>query len=136
MPERRIAVPDAELAVLEVLWERGPATIREIVAELYPGGSASEHATVQKLLDRLQGRGCASRRRDGRANVFTATVARADLIRARLREAADRLCGGSLTPLLTQLVDAEDLTPAEIRELRRLVDRLDAPARPPREEAS
>jgi BlaI family penicillinase repressor len=132
--QRRISVPDAELAVLEVLWERGPATIREIAGTLYPDGTASERATVQKLLDRLEERGCATRRRRGRANVFRAIVERGDLIRARLRDAADRLCGGSLTPLLTYLVDAGNLTPGEVHELRRLVDRLDSEAGASREE--
>jgi predicted transcriptional regulator len=121
----RITVPDAELAVLEVLWDRGTATIREIADRLYPGGGASPYSTVQKLLERLEGRGAVARRREGRAHVFRARVARADLIRDRLRDAADRFCGGSIAPLLTQLVGARGLTPDEIRELKALVERLD-----------
>jgi predicted transcriptional regulator len=80
---------------------------------------------VQKLLDRLAGRGCVDRRRNGRAHVWFATVERRDLIGDRLRQAAEKLCDGSLTPLLTHLVDAQRLSPEEIRALRDLVDRLE-----------
>lgn len=121
----RIAVPDAELAVLKVLWENGPTTIRALTETLYPQGDVSHYATVQKLLERLQGRHCVARRPKGRAHLYSATVRREDLIRERLRDAAEKLCEGSLAPLLTQLVDARNLTPDEIRTLRELVDGLD-----------
>ena len=118
----RSHVPDAELAVLKVLWDRGPVTIREIAESLYPSGGSSEHATVQKLLERLEGRRCVTRRREGRANVWMPVVGREELIRDRLRDAAEKLCEGSLTPLLTELVHAGNLRPAELAELRRLID--------------
>jgi BlaI family penicillinase repressor len=129
MPPVRKSVPDAELAVLRVLWKTGEATIREIADRLYPGGTTSHYATVQKLLQRLRERGFVERREGGRAHVFTALVARDELIRRRLRDAADKLCEGSLTPLLTQLVKAQSWDAAEIRELRELVERLDGEAR-------
>jgi len=122
---KRIIIPDAELAVLKVLWERRLATIREIMETLYPQGDTSDYATVQKLLDRLQKRGCVTRQREARANVYRPAIDRDHLIREQLHEAADRLCEGSLTPLLTQLVDAEKLTPQDIQTLRALVERLD-----------
>lgn len=124
MKRIRPDVPDAELAVLKVLWDRGPATIREIADELYPGGEVAHYATVQKLLDRLHSRRFVARRRNGNVNVFSPKVARSDLIRNRLRDTADRLCEGSMTPLLTQLVEANSLTVAEIAELRAMIDRL------------
>jgi predicted transcriptional regulator len=122
---RPVAVPDAELAVLKVLWESGPASIREIADVLYPDGQTSHYATVQKLLERLRERGCVSRRRAGRAHVFRAIVERSDLIRERLRDAAEKLCEGSLTPLLTHLVVGRQLSRQEIDALRRLIDELD-----------
>ena len=120
-----VTVPDAELAVLKVLWDEEGATIRQIAARLYPGGDPSHHATVQKLLERLQEKGCVARRRDGRAHTYTPTIAREELIRARLQDAAEKLCEGSFTPLLTQLVDGQRLSSEEVQALRELVDRLD-----------
>jgi predicted transcriptional regulator len=124
MTRKEVRVPDAELAVLKRLWTDGPLTVRDLAERLYPGGGVSEHATVQKLLERLLARRCVRRKRGGRAHVWSAAVAREDLIRDRLREAADKLCEGSLTPLLTELVHARRLSPEEVRELRRLIDAL------------
>ncbi|UCE03015.1 MAG: BlaI/MecI/CopY family transcriptional regulator, partial [Candidatus Latescibacterota bacterium] len=72
--KKPVSLPDAELAVLKVLWSRRSATIREITEVLYPNGATSDYATVQKLLDRLQARRCVSRRREGRANVYEAAI--------------------------------------------------------------
>jgi predicted transcriptional regulator len=115
-------VTDAELAVLQELWERGSATIRALADALYPGGSAAQYATVQKLLERLEAKGCARRDRRPWPHLFTATVGRDDLIGRRLRAVAEKLCGGSLTPLLTHLMSVERLSPTERDELRALLD--------------
>jgi BlaI family penicillinase repressor len=117
-------VTDAELEVLRALWEIGPATIRTLTDRLYPRGGASEYATVQKLLERLEDKAYVKHHTDGRQNVFTARVRRDDLVAQRLRATAERLCDGSLTPLITHLVSAGRLSRDELRELRRLVDRL------------
>lgn len=118
-------VTDAELAVLRVLWRGGPATIRALTDELYPAGGSSAYATVQKLLDRLAAKDCVSRQPAGRANVFSPTVGRGDLIARRLQDVADTLCDGALSPLLTHLVDKTRLSDDELATLRRLVADLD-----------
>jgi predicted transcriptional regulator len=118
-------VTDAELAVLQHLWARTTATIREITDSLYPGGGASRYATVQKLLERLEAKGHVKRDAGTVPHRFAATVGRSDLIGRRLRSMADKLCGGSLSPLLTNLVESRALTSGEIADLRGLIDRLD-----------
>jgi predicted transcriptional regulator len=64
-----------------------------------------------------------ARTAEGRQNVYHATVEREELVARRLRDTAEELCDGSLTPLLTQLVSAGKLSREELRELRRVVDR-------------
>jgi predicted transcriptional regulator len=118
-------VTDAELAVLKELWTLGPSTIRELTDRLYPGGATAHYATVQKLLERLEGKRCVKRRGRGRANEYRATVQIADLIDHTLRGAAARLCDGSLAPLLTHLVNATQPDAEQVEELKRLVQRLD-----------
>lgn len=94
-------VTDAELAVLRTLWEVGPCTIRVVAARLYPpGGGASCHATVQKLLERLEAKGFVRRRRAGACYAFRACVGREELIRRRLRKLAEELCGGDVGALI------------------------------------
>ncbi len=118
-------VTEAELALLSALWDHGPATIRQLVDRVYGQGGASVYATVQKLLERLEQKGCVERDRSESVHVFTASVDRAELIGRRLRAVADALCGGSLTPLLTHLVEGQGMSQSERNELRSLIDRLD-----------
>ncbi len=117
-------VTDAELEVLRALWDLPEATIRALADRVYPNGGASEYATVQKLLERLEDKGHVAHRSEGRQNVYTARLGREDLVALRLRETADSLCGGSFTPLLTHLVSGARLSARELRDLRRLVDSL------------
>jgi BlaI family penicillinase repressor len=116
-------VTDAELDVLRALWDTGPATIRILTDRLYPNGGTAQYATVQKLLERLEGKGLVTRHAEGRQNVFRASVRREELVARRLRDTANELCDGSLTPVITQLVSAGRLSREELRELKRLVDR-------------
>ena len=118
-------LPDAELAVLQQLWEQGPATIRQLTAALYPAGTDAHYATVQKLLDRLEAKHCVDRDRTAHAHVFRARVDRDAVIGHRLEAMAEKLCGGSLTPLLTNLVRSKRLSARERKEIRRLMEELD-----------
>ena len=118
-------VTDAQLAVLQLLWERGPSTIRQITDVLYPSGREAEYATVQKLLERLEDNEHVLRDRSRHAHVFTASTRLETLVGHRMREMAEKLCGGDMAPLLTHLVQAETLTPQERQQLRDLIDQLD-----------
>jgi BlaI family transcriptional regulator, penicillinase repressor len=131
-PQRDVS--DTELDVLQVLWDRGGSTIRQITDLLYPDGGPPKYWTVQKLLERLQEKGYVLRERSGPAHTFAATVGREELIGRRLRDVAEKLCGGSLTPLLTHLVRNRPLSAEERQGLRDLIDELDqeSKARKPR----
>jgi BlaI family penicillinase repressor len=126
MARPRVDVTEAELSVLQELWGRPEgATIRQLTEAIYPDGGPSRAATVQKLLERLEEKGCVARDRSGPVQRFAARVAREDLIGLRLRAVAESLCGGSLTPLLTHLVEqSRPLKPGERQALRDLIDRL------------
>jgi BlaI family transcriptional regulator, penicillinase repressor len=115
---------DTELAILEILWERGEATRREVTDILYPQGAAAHYATVQKLLERLEGKGLVRKRRAGAVLAFSATIDREALIRHRLKDVAEKLCGGSLTPLLMNLVRSKPLKPRELDELQGFLEEL------------
>ncbi|MGH7140814.1 MAG: BlaI/MecI/CopY family transcriptional regulator [Pirellulales bacterium] len=118
-------VTDAELAVLEVLWQRQSATVREIAELLYAGSNPSQHATVQKLLERLAGKKCVRRNRGNWPHTFEPVIEREDLIGRKLQQTADRLCEGSVQPLLMHLVKAGRLSADERRGLRELLDQLE-----------
>lgn len=125
MTTKSAHVTDAELEVLRVLWDRGPSTTRELTERTYPEAGAAQVATVQKLLERLEAKRFVRRRPDARPRRFEAIVDRDALVARRLEETAERLCEGSFTPLVAQLVDARRLRDEDISALRELVDRLD-----------
>jgi BlaI family penicillinase repressor len=122
MTREVLSVTDAELAVLEVLWDQDGAIISKITARIYGKQTASRYATVQKLLERLEAKDCVARDRSGFAHRFSATIVRDDLIGHRLHEVAKKLCEGSLTPLLLHLVGATKLSPQDRRRLLKLID--------------
>jgi predicted transcriptional regulator len=131
----RPALSEAELAVLRVLWESGPGTVREI-SEALAGKSAKRWAytTVQTLLQRLKAKGYAeSSSGDGLAHVFRAGATREDLLKDRLQDLADELCEGTPAPLVLTLVENHRFTPEEVARFRAILDREAAakPKRPP-----
>lgn len=126
MARKPVDVTDAELAILQVLWGRGDATVRDLAQTLYPQQSASDLATVQKLLKRLEEKDCVDRDRSEWPHVFRARINRNDLIGRRLQETANDLCNGALTPLLTHLVRTTPLTDEDRRQLRDLLDTLES----------
>jgi predicted transcriptional regulator len=117
-------VTDAELAVLEVLWDRGPCSRRQLTEVLYPDKGASHYTTVQKLLERLEAKAYVQKTQADGVLTFLPTVSREELINRRLLDVAEKLCGGSLTPLLLNLVRTKPLTEEELRELQDLVAEL------------
>ena len=116
------SVSDGELGVLEVLWIRGQATVREITEEVYEDQSFSKYQSVQKLLERLEKKGCVKRDRSTTAHTFEPTVERDEIIGHRLQQVAETLCGGSLTPLLMHLAGRTRLKPSEREALQKLIN--------------
>ncbi len=118
-------VTEAELAIMQLLWDKSARTVREIAETLYGDFGPSQNATVQKLLDRLEHKECVLRERSTWPHTFVAILQRSDLITRQLQETADKLCDGSLTPLLTHLVKTKTLSKDERKSLRNLLDELD-----------
>jgi len=129
MPRPAQDVTDAELAILQVLWDRGKSSVRELTELLYSEYSSSQHATVQKLLERLEAKDCVRRNRETWPHLFEAGIDRGDLIDRKLQQTADKLCEGSIQPLLTHLVKGARLSANERQSLRTLLDNLDKEGR-------
>ena len=113
---------NAELAVMDLLWEEDRLTARQIREQLYAGTAKAQHGTVQRLLQRLEDKEFVSRDRDLPVHLFSATISRDVYAGGQLESLAGKLTGGSLAPLITQLVDENKLSRAEIERLRRILD--------------
>ena len=118
-------ITDTELSLLTELWQRPSATVPELTEALYGNNQPALLATVRKLLDRLEAKGCVSRDRSRWPHHYSAAVKREELAGNRLQAAADELFDGDLAPLLTHLVRSERLTVKDRKNLRQLLDELD-----------
>ena len=116
-------VTDAELAILKLLWDRDALTAREIREALYPEGTPSDHATVQKLLQRLEAKGAVARDRSAFAHVFRASLSREALAGQQLEFLADKLTDGSLVPFIMHAVGSRKLSLQELDDIRSLFER-------------
>jgi BlaI family transcriptional regulator, penicillinase repressor len=117
-------ITDGELSILQVIWERGEATSREITAALHEDVTDPKMASVQKLIERLESKGCVERDRSERAHRFRPLVSHEQFLQSRLQSLADRLCEGALAPLVTTLLRSERLPKKDREELRTLVEGL------------
>jgi BlaI family transcriptional regulator, penicillinase repressor len=122
MAKRAAHATEAEFAILEILWDAGTKSAREITQRLYPPMTPADVATVQKLLQRLEEKGFVQRDRSERVHQFSATIPRAQFAGQQLSQMAQKLSGGSLTPLLVHLVETNRLSRRELDELRTLLE--------------
>jgi predicted transcriptional regulator len=118
-------ITDTELSLLTQLWQRPSATVPELTEALYGNNQPALLATVRKLLDRMEAKGCVSRDRAKWPHHYSAAVKREELAGNRLQAAADELFDGDLAPLLTHLVRSERLTAKDRENLRQVLDELD-----------
>ena len=116
------ALANAELAVMELLWENDRMTARQIREQLYPDATKSQHGTVQRLLQRLEDKGYVDRDRSLSIHFFSAAVSRQTYAGQQLQSLADRLTAGSIAPLITHLVQQQKISREEIRRLRAILD--------------
>jgi BlaI family transcriptional regulator, penicillinase repressor len=117
-----VGVTDAELAVLKVLWARGPLTAKAITGAIYPDGAESEFAAVHSFLQRLERKGLVARDRSSFVHIFSATASRADILGQELETLVERLGGDSIAPLIMQMIDEKRLSKKEAAEIRKLLD--------------
>ena len=110
---------DRELDVMKVLWAHGPATVAEVREHL---DVDLAYTTVLTVLRTLEEKGYVGHREEGKAHRYRAKVAEHAAQRKALARVLDRVFGGSAELLLTHLVADRDLSPAELKRLRALMD--------------
>jgi predicted transcriptional regulator len=112
---------DAELAILRVLWARGPSTVRQ-VHEVLSRERPAAHTTALKLLQIMTDKGLVSRDERDRSHVYQARLTEAQTQRQLVRDLLDRAFGGSAAKLVMQALAAKRASPEELLEIRRLID--------------
>src|SRR5437879_10406479 len=113
-----------ELQIMEALWTRGAASIREI-QEAFPEPDRPAYTTIQTTVYRLEGKKAVRRvRKIGNAHIFEPIVAR-DVTRHRLLDEILSFFGGRAQPMMAQLAEAGKLTLDDVRELEKTIKKLD-----------
>src|SRR3984885_5468796 len=122
MPQPKLS--KLELRILEALWTRGSASIREI-QEAFPDPRPA-YTTVQTIVYRMEAKRTLRRvRKIGNADIFEPLVAR-EVTRRRVLDEVLSFFGGQAAPMMAQLADAGKLTPNDIRELEKTIKKLKA----------
>ena len=121
-----MALSDAEWKVMEALWERSPATVRDVLGRLAPG-TGWAYTTVKTILERLAAKGAVRRRQHERAGWFEPAISRKKARRSAVRSLLDRAFDGAFGSLLHHLVSEEKLSPRDLRRLKELLDNEDRP---------
>jgi predicted transcriptional regulator len=116
----RKALSELEHAVMEFLWSSGPATAERVREALAPQRRLKD-STVRTVLRRLEQKGYAEHRENGRTYVYRAVEGPRSHAVQVVRQIIDRFCGGSVEQLLVGLVDGEVI---DRRELRKLAARI------------
>ncbi|ADO69009.1 BlaI/MecI/CopY family transcriptional regulator [Stigmatella aurantiaca] len=128
MGELKLPRPtDAELAILRVLWKRGPSTVRE-VHEAFQDGTG--YTTLLKLMQIMTEKGLVVRDESQRAHVYSARVPQQKTQRQLVADLMDRAFGGSPAQLALQALSSKKTSPEELAELRRLLDSLEKEEEP------
>ena len=115
---------DAELAILNVLWQRGPSTVREVHQAL-SSSQASGYTTVLKLLQIMTEKGLVVRDESERAHVYAAKLSERRTQRQLLGDLMDRAFGGSSAKLVLNALSDHPATAQELRNIRALLDQLE-----------
>ena len=112
-----------ELQIMEALWTKSPASIREI-QDSFPDKTRPAYTTVQTIVYRLEGKKAVRRvKKIGNFHVFEATVSR-DIAQRRLIDDLLALFGGRTQPVMARLIESGKLTLADVKEAERTLRKL------------
>lgn len=126
-PRKKKDIPrptEAELAILNVLWDSGPGTVRHVQQQLH-GQRGTGYTTTLKLMQIMLEKGLLVRDESSHAHVYEPAVSRDRTRRQIVRDLMDRVFEGSARQLVMQALSARKSTPAELAEIRNLIDELE-----------
>jgi predicted transcriptional regulator len=111
---------DAELAILRVLWTRGPSTVRQVAEAL---GKDTGYTTALKLLQIMTEKQLVVRDETDRTHVYAAASTEDQTQRQLVSDLLDRAFGGSAAKLVLQALATRKASAEELAEIRKLLDR-------------
>jgi BlaI family transcriptional regulator, penicillinase repressor len=123
------ALSKLELRIMEVLWNRGTASVREI-QETFPEKQRPAYTTIQTTVYRLEAKNAVRRvKKVGNFHVFEAAVSR-DVAQRRLIDDLLALFGGRTQPVMAHLIESGKLTLADVKEAQKILRKLQRKEKP------
>jgi predicted transcriptional regulator len=110
---------EGELAILAVLWDRGPSTVREVHDEL---GDRTGYTTILKLMQIMTEKGLLTRDERGRGHIYRVTSDEAHTQRRIVDDLLQKAFGGSAQKLIVAALSAKKPTSQDVEEIKRLLD--------------
>jgi BlaI family transcriptional regulator, penicillinase repressor len=111
---------DLQLRIMKVLWERGEATVAEVL-EALSDHSDLAYTTMATMLRKMETRGLVSHRAEGRSFIYKPKVASEDVSRSMADHLVDRLFAGSLTEVVSHLLTTREVSREELSQLEKLI---------------
>jgi BlaI family transcriptional regulator, penicillinase repressor len=119
-PKRSETLTEAELRVMNVLWEKGQATVQQVL-EAMPEKLNLAYNSVLTTIRVLENKGYLAHKKDGRAHIYEPVIARAEASRSEVRHLVGRFFANSHESLLLNLLEEQNLDPDELRRLRQIL---------------
>jgi predicted transcriptional regulator len=113
---KTLALTDRQFAILRQLWQHGPLTVRQLL-EFLPGGEGQPYTTVLAMLQTMEKAGLVDHEAEGTTYRYRAAVSRQAAVSTLLRDFLARFFRGSAEDLVLGLVDADELSPADLRDI-------------------
>jgi predicted transcriptional regulator len=124
MRHKTLGPTEAELEILQILWEDGPSTVRH-VHQAISGRRNTGYTTVLKLMQIMVEKDLVVRDESNRSHVYTARDRQEHTQRQLLTDLIGRAFGGSTNGLVMQALRAKEISPDEIQQIRSLLDDLE-----------
>ena len=115
-------ISEAEWKVMKILWAKSPLTTNEVVDALTPD-EQWKPKTIMTMLNRLVKKSALAFKKQGRAYQYYPIVDQEDLAKAETTSFLHRVYDGALTPMLASFVEDANLSPDQIEELKRILDK-------------
>ncbi|HKT89612.1 MAG TPA: BlaI/MecI/CopY family transcriptional regulator [Candidatus Sulfotelmatobacter sp.] len=119
---RSATLTEAELRIMNVLWEKGSATVHEVLESL-PAQPALAYNSVLTIVRILEKKGYVKHVKDRRAHVYTPSIDRKDASRFEVRHLVSRFFGNSDELLVLNILEEKSIDPEELERLRQLLER-------------
>ena len=127
MARRRTTGPtDRELAILSVLWERGPSTVREVHEALHQEDEdETGYTTTLKLMQIMVDKGSLAREDDGRRHIYRPAFSEERTQKQLVQDLLDRVFAGSAEKLVMRALSARKVSPNELKRIREMIEEME-----------